>query len=73
MVVILLKPDINISSTYVNSGSTPKCLDLLFISLICLKLTSWQDMLSLPLEGSTPSFVLVFWRVKLKFVGFMRV
>jgi hypothetical protein len=39
--------DIKISAIDVNSDIPPKCFDLLFISLISRKFTSWQDMFSL--------------------------
>jgi len=56
MLVVLLGSDIKISAMYVNSGISPKCFDLLFISGKQGKFTSWQDMLSPYLESFTPAF-----------------
>ena len=47
---------LNVSAIYINSGIPPKRFDLLFISLISRKFTSWQDMFSLYLESFTSGF-----------------
>ena len=56
IVVIQLKPDINVSAIYVKSATPPKCFDLFLIPLVLVKFTSWQDMFSPYLESFTPGF-----------------
>ena len=53
---MLAKQDFHFSAIYVKSVTLPKCFDLLVISLISRKFTSWQEMLSPYLESFPPAF-----------------
>ena len=47
---------LTITAIYVKFGTPPKYFDLLLISELFKKFTSWQDMFSLYPESFTPAF-----------------
>ena len=58
---------LNVSAIYINSGIPPKRFDLLFISLISRKFTSWQEY-----QKKINSFFALLWRQHFPCAGLAR-